>query len=113
MKKTIAAYIKPDGEWLEQQEITLGPLEEAAILADWACGNHAQIEPKKMTLTQKVDALANPLEGATKIATMEAAYQTQYTGWKKTCDSLEADRQAKWQAYNSAIINKPAGTKTC
>jgi hypothetical protein len=99
--------------WVDQEEVTLGALEEAAMKADWACGDSKSKEPRKMTTEQRVDALCNPVQGTVFIASQDTNYTLNYNSWKKTHDELEADREAKWKAYNDKMATLPPGTKTC
>ncbi len=113
IKKTFAAIKRPDGKFGDQEEVTMGELEEAATLAWWKVGDHKKTEPKSLTMEDKVNALTNPLQGATYVTTQEAAYNVAYKSWKSQNDALEADAREKDAAFYNKMSTLPSGTKTC
>lgn len=101
--KTIASVRQPDGTWSPQQDIEMHPLEEAAILADWAAGEHKMSKPSEMTDKEKIEALSDTKKGAEFIAQKTEQESVQMDDWKQQYDSLVSDREAKYQAYHESL----------
>ena len=49
LKKTIAGHFAKDGSWIEQRDVVMHPLEEAATLSDWAAHNAKSKMPVEPT----------------------------------------------------------------
>jgi len=101
--KTIASVRKPDGTWSEQQDIEMDPLEEAAILADWACGEHKRAKPLEMTDKEKIEALSDTKKGAEFIENNASEVASRMQQWQAEYDQLKAGRESKFQAYHISL----------
>lgn len=113
LTKTIAAHRNQSGEWVEQQEIEVGPLEEAAILVDWAAGEHQRSMPRKMTTDEKIDTLIDPEKGANEVLSKKNQYTENFRAWEAQNNVLEKERNDKWKEFHDKIATLPQGTLTC
>lgn len=111
--KVIAGYLDEKQNWIEQKQIAMGPLEEAAVRADWAMGSNEATKPQDLTASQKVDMLTDPLKGTLAVTASTALYVSQKQTYESKSAALDADRIAKWNAFNEQMSKLPAGTKTC
>lgn len=113
LKKTIAAHRDQSGAWIEQRDIEVGPLEEAAILADWAAGEHQRAMPRKMTVDEKIDVLVNPEKGAAEVLSKNNQYTENFRAWEIQNNALEKERQDKWKEFQDKLATLPPETMTC
>lgn len=111
--KTMATSRNEKGEWIEQKEIELGPLEEAAILADWEAGEHQRVMPRKMTTDEKIDILTDPEKGANEVLSKKNQYTENFRAWEAQNNVLEKERNDKWKEFHDKIATLPPGTLTC
>lgn len=96
-----------------QEDIDMGPLEEAAMLAEWACGKHMEKRPNDLTIHEKVDILSDPEKGAPFVAAATKAFNESHEKWLSESLPLEEDRKAKWKAYHDMMATMPPNCKTC
>lgn len=128
MKKTIAGYFKttmvdvhfPDGtlshtekrqEWVEQEDVELGPLEESAILADWAIGDHQRERPEPLQDSHKLDMLMRG-ENA-ELSRQASDYDKRMLAWEERHKQLHDVCKAKYDEFDAQLAKLPKGTKTC
>lgn len=112
--KTLASYRKPDGTWHPQEEVVMGPLEEAAMLAEWARGEHEAIKPQQMSTDEKLNMLLqDSILGRANVLSANASFESLIAEWENRRNELHADCDAKWRAYNEELAKRPPGTKTC
>lgn len=123
LKKTLASYRLPDGTWHPQEDIEMGPFEEAAILADWERGELKVAEPKPYTVEEemKIYMQAKPgvlgmLQDESKEDYLEKKKQerqTEIETWNIAYSDKIANCEQKWQLYKEEMAKLPLGTKTC
>lgn len=112
MTKVISGRVLLDGTHEPQQVVELGPLEEAAMVALWACGAHEGLRPAEPTTEEKFQLLSNP-NGAELLSNAMLDYQTRLIAWGLELDSLILEREKKQNAFNSKMELMVDGELTC
>lgn len=93
LKKTYAAYLNKHGEWVEQVDVDMHPLEEAEMRAHWAITETLQKVPAKPTLQEEHEMLIEHGADFVKQKREEC---------EKAIQSAQPEIEAAKEAYNKA-----------
>jgi hypothetical protein len=128
LKKTIAGHFKTTlidvyhengtfshqekrQEWVEQQDVALGPLEEEAIRAEWDIGEHQRLKPEPLPDSIKIDMLARG--DVIKLNLHMSELDKKIADWHEINENLHAICKKKNDEFNEQLMRLPSGTKTC
>lgn len=115
LKKTIASFRNPDGTWTPQEDVEVGPLEEAAIRADWARGESKTRKPNPYTTEEEMKLFLECPEGikpANYVRTKKLEREIQINEWQTEYESLQEECNKKWAAYEDEIKKHPTNVRS-
>lgn len=101
LKKTIAGYLHGDGNWIEQRDVDMHPLEEDATLAHWAIHDERIKIPPKPTQTDEHEWLLE--HGAEYVKQKRIEWQQQYDLLQPNVEKAEKIFQEKHDIWNEHV----------
>lgn len=101
LKKILAGYKDADGNWVEQQEVDMDPLEEAEILAYWAVGEHLALKPQAMSDSEKLSLIL--AEGVEAVQAAQSQFDINLAAWQAEHQPLVDAYEIARQAYEQSV----------
>jgi hypothetical protein len=111
--ENIFSHTEKRRDWIEQEDIECGALEEAMIQSDWMRGAHFDSMPQEITQEERMNLLEQGSQGIAEISLRRAQYQSDKALWDSEHSILENDFENKKIAFENMMATLPPGTKTC
>lgn len=99
LKKIIAGYFDKNGQWTDQREVEMHPLEEDAVRAHWRITQASTELAEKLTLTEEHDLLISG--GIEAVRAKRDEYD----------ESLKVTKESIEQSYEDFLIKDMAWNK--